>query len=121
MIPAPAVLVVDPDELVRRQTIACLETEGYAACGAARAAEAFRIVEERPIDLVLVDVGVTPFEGRDLLRGVVTPERKIPTIGLGRLSRHTAEMMVEQYALAGFVVKPFENRDLLAAVTRSLA
>ncbi len=62
------ILAVEDDEEVRAYAIRVLRELGYHVIEAGTAAEALKILEEQPIDLLFTDIGLPTLDGRQLVR-----------------------------------------------------
>ena len=114
------ILVVDdaPDtlEVLQRN----LQAEGYQVFTAPGVAEAIRILEETPLDLVITDLKMPKVSGLDLVRHV------------RENFRDTEVMMITGYPSIGgavdavktgaedYLAKPFTDEELFSAVRRAL-
>ncbi len=116
-----AILIVEDEWIVARAVQKTLENAGYSVMGLASSArEALSLVDRQRPDLVLVDVvleGET--DGIDLAHQLRS-RAGIPTI---YVTAHTDEKTLAramQTAPAGYVVKPFQESQLLSAVLTGL-
>ena len=86
---------------------------------ASSAAQALKLLNEQPIDVILSDIGMPELDGYELIRRVrqlATPAGRIPAAALTAFAR-TDER--RQAMLAGFqlhISKPVEPTELTAAV-----
>jgi CheY-like chemotaxis protein len=84
-------------------------------CGAASMAEALRLADRQPFDLVISDLGLPDASGLDLMREL---QRRYHLPGIA-VSGYGMETDIHQSRAAGFVqhlVKPVEVKALLAAI-----
>lgn len=120
----PVVLVVDDEPDIRRLVGDALRLEGYQVRTAGNGQEALQRVAEEWPDLILLDLTMPVMDGRQfcsvLARAVPQSGRggHIPVVLLSA-DRHLRERAAELGA-AGYLVKPFDLDDLLAAVQRHL-
>jgi DNA-binding response OmpR family regulator len=63
-----SILVVDDESEIREGLELLLNTEGYSAWSAETGEAALAMIDERPFDLVLLDVSLPDRNGLDLLR-----------------------------------------------------
>jgi signal transduction histidine kinase/CheY-like chemotaxis protein/streptogramin lyase len=119
---AARVLVVDDEETVRHSVARILRKFGYDVITVGDGSEAVSTVcSETPVDLILMDVTMPSVDGptaaRELrARGVETP--------IVLMSGYAEEDLVHRGVLTyadGFLKKPFEMMELLAAVRDRLA
>jgi PAS domain S-box-containing protein len=75
------ILLVEDDELVRKQVLALLLREGYQVLSAANAGEALLISEQKPrVDLLLTDVVMPIMNGRQLSERLRVHYPELPVI-----------------------------------------
>ena len=119
---AARVLVVDDEESVRLSVARVLRKSGYEVMTACDGSEALAVMSgEDPVELILMDVTMPVMDGsvaaRELRgRGVLIP--------IVLMSGYAEEELVNRGVLAhvdGFLKKPFEVTELLAAVRDRLA
>ncbi len=116
----PSILVVDDSEDVRSALELSLEYEGFRVATAADAAGAFRILEESPVDLILLDVKMPGMDGIEAL-GVL--RERWPGIPVVMISGHadirTAVDAVKQGA-EDFLEKPVDTDRVVVAARNAL-
>jgi two-component system, cell cycle sensor histidine kinase and response regulator CckA len=78
--PAPVILVVDDEDIVRALTARALREAGYRVIHAQHGGAAISILERprEPIDLVISDLVMPGIGGRDLARWVATHQPELP-------------------------------------------
>jgi len=111
------VLVVDDDPDILDALSEILEVEGYDVHRARNGREALVRVEQTPPDLVLLDLMMPVMDGSEFARNLA-PGRRPPIIVLSA-DRNVSLKAMEIGAL-GWLAKPFELDELLAAVRRAL-
>ncbi len=113
------VLLVDDEPYILRILSFKLRREGLETYEAASAEEALGVLDEHPVDLVLLDVSLaTPTSGFDLARTLREDPagRDLPIIML------TARNLVEdvrqgrEVGAAGYITKPFSTSELIERV-----
>ena len=109
------ILVVDDDVYIQQLVSIHLSREGYQIYKANHAEEALDLLEEKTVDLAIVDVMMPGMDGFELTKTLST-DYNLPVILL------TAKGQIddkEQGFLAGsedYIVKPFEIKELLFRV-----
>ena len=112
------VLVVDDDESIARMLAEYLTDHGVQADWAGGGREALEKIERgRTPDLMVLDLRMPDLDGRELL-ALVRRRGLDPRVVLLSADRAVAEAARELGA-DGFVEKPFEPENLLAAVKRA--
>ncbi len=120
--PQPSSILIVEDEEIVALDIACqLERLGYRVTGTARTGEdACRAVADARPDLVLMDISI---EGE--MDGVATAERirqstPIPVVFLTAYSDGKTLARAREVEPYGYIVKPFDQRDLQTAIEIAL-
>lgn len=114
------VLIVDDDDLVRETLQFVLEDGGYLVYAASSGAEALRILERQPIDIVLSDIFMPGMNGFDLLRQIRERAPDIPVIlitGYGNIEM--AREALKQGA-TDFITKPYNIHEIPIMIERNL-
>lgn len=110
------VLVVDDDDDLRELVALDFGNKGYDVRTAASGDEAFRLVQQAPVDLVLSDLRMPSGDGLDLLKRIVALDAPRPAV---ILMTGFADLSSEQARALGadaLVAKPFDRSALFAAV-----
>lgn len=123
--PAPAggtVLVVDDDVTVRDVVRRYLELAGYTVTLAGTGQEALRAHEERPADLMVLDLMLPDLDGLEVCRRIRgAPEASdIPVVMLTALGEEENRIAGLQLGADDYVTKPFSPRELALRVTSVL-
>lgn len=120
--PAPTVLIVDDDPLIRDVITAIARDEGCAAIVTASGDEAMRIVRYRaePIDLVICDVSLEDVTGFEVARAVQADR---PQAKLVLVSGYPREDYAEEVIGEGvpFLVKPFRPAEMREVIRTCLS
>lgn len=116
-----AILVVDdtPDtlEVVRRN----LTSRGFRVYTAPDVGGAIRLLESAPVDLVITDLKMPRVSGLDLVRHVRENLRETEIMMMTGYASVTGAVEAMKVGAEEYLVKPFTEDELLAAVRRSLA
>lgn len=115
-------LLVDDSEVNQELWSAILEAEGYEVVTAEHGAEALRVVNDRPVDLVLLDVimpGLSGFQVLEKLRQRHTPE-SLPVIMA--TSKDHKDDVVRAFGMGAndYVTKPLDREVTLARIAAQL-
>ena len=119
--PSRQVLIVDDDEVFRRSTARILIERGYSCVEAATGGEARVVLEtEQNVAAVLCDIKMPGQSGMELLAELIAdfPDLAI-VMTTGVDDPHIAEAAFGIGAF-GYVVKPFDNNELLISLTSAL-
>ncbi len=109
------ILVVDDDVYIQQLVSIHLSREGYQVIRANHAEEALAFLEEKTVDLAIVDVMMPGMNGFELTK-ILTEDFSIPVILLTAKGQLDDK---EQGFLSGsedYIVKPFEVKELLFRV-----
>jgi CheY-like chemotaxis protein len=67
---APAVLIVDDDEAVRRTLVQLVSSRGYKVLEASDGDEAWSVLQTEPLDVVISDLQMPNCDGRELCQRI---------------------------------------------------
>jgi CheY-like chemotaxis protein len=110
------VLVVDDDDGIREVVSTILEGEGYPVRTASNGDAALQVLEESPVELVLLDLRMPGPSSSTLvhrLRARPAPPRIAIMSGASEVERIADDLDAD-----GCLSKPFELETLLSEVTR---
>jgi DNA-binding response OmpR family regulator len=110
------VLVIEDDELIAASLVRALGTRGYESSSVDSARGALAAIDERPPDLVLLDLGLSDGDGSVVAEHIA---RHHPTIPVVMLTARASELDVVLGLEAGavdYVIKPFRLAELIARV-----
>jgi two-component system KDP operon response regulator KdpE len=116
---APVVLVVDDEIQIRRFLRTGFELNGFVVHEAGLGAEAIRAATLRPIDLVIIDLGLPDMDGADVLERIRSWS-SVPAIVLSVRSTEAQKVRLLELGADDQVVKPFGMAELLARVRAAL-
>jgi two-component system KDP operon response regulator KdpE len=115
----PVVLVVDDEIEIRRFLRAGLELQNFRVYEAENAQEALRCATLRPVDLIVVDLGLPDLDGAEIVERVRSWS-KIPIIVLSIRSSEEEKVRLLEIGADDYVVKPFGMAELLARARAAL-
>jgi two-component system, chemotaxis family, chemotaxis protein CheY len=114
--PEAPILVIDDDPDVLSTVVDILEFEGYRVERATNGAEGLKVLERTLPRLVLLDMRMPVLNGWDFAR--ILKERGIQLPILVMTAAQDARRWAQEIGAEGYISKPFELPDLLAAVER---
>jgi len=117
--PSPIVLVVDDEVQIRRFLRTGFEINGFIVHEASTGAEAIRSATLRPIDLVIVDLGLPDMDGSEVVERIRSWS-SVPIIVLSVRSSEAEKVNLLELGADDYVVKPFGIAELLARVRVAL-
>jgi len=116
----PIILVVDDEEAIRSAIGRILARADYRHFEASDPNTALGLADLYPFALVLCDVNMPGGSGLEMLRVLRRLHPDIAVVMVtGNADRSTAGRAAE-FGAVGYVVKPFESKDLLTAVAGAL-
>jgi two-component system nitrogen regulation response regulator NtrX len=118
--PQSTILVLDDEKNIRRSIEIALEQEGMHVLSAHDAAAALRILTERVVDALILDIRLGDVDGLAFFRKLQTEGLDVPTIFI---SGHATLSEAAQAVRVGgfdFLEKPFSAEKILVTVQRCL-
>jgi DNA-binding NtrC family response regulator len=122
--PTPAqgcVLIIDDEAAIRESLQTLLEFEGYEVESAANGAQGLAKLDDRPFDLVLLDLALPDRNGIELLPEIRALDPQIAVIMITAYGTVEDAVRAMQSGAANFLQKPWDNEKLLADVRAVVA
>ena len=119
--PKLRILVAEDETIIRLDLRALLEHAGFEVCAEARDGEEAVLLarSERP-DLALLDVKMPKLDGIDAARRILE-ERPIPIVMVTAYGEQELVSRAVEAGVFGYLVKPFRETDLLPAIATARA
>ncbi|MFH1394636.1 MAG: response regulator [Candidatus Omnitrophota bacterium] len=117
---AKKILVID-DELDILEVLSFrLEKAGYEIISAVNGKEALDILKKMIPDLILLDLRLPVIDGYEVCQRIKTDSKlkKIPVILLTASNVSKVEKTAKKFNVEGFIIKPFDYKDLIAKVEK---
>jgi CheY-like chemotaxis protein len=116
MEPESLILIVEDDSAILKMLRHILQDEGYRVVTATNGLEGMRVCVEAPPSLILLDMWMPIMDGRHFVEGLRARGPEIPFLimSAGRNVRHWAHDL----GAAGYLEKPFDLADAIAAIKR---
>lgn len=111
----PRILIVDDEPAISDNIQFVLESEGLEAVRVATGLEALPILDQGPIHLVILDIGLPDINGIELLKEI-RRTRMVPIILLTARSGELDRVLGLEIGADDYVAKPFSPRELAARV-----
>jgi len=119
--PRPArVLVIDDDPGLAEVMELLLSREGYAAERAGTVKAGLERIGAGPVDLVITDLKLPDGTGLNVIRAIHKVYRELPIILVTSYSSMESAIAALRAGAVDYIIKPFENDELLHAVERAL-
>ena len=116
----PCILVLDDEKNIRRAIELALEPEGMRVLTAHDPASALRFLNERIIDLLILDIKLGEIDGIELFKIVQTAGFEVPTIFISGNATLTQAAEAVKIGAFDFLEKPFSAERIVVAVKRCL-
>jgi len=112
---APVILVVEDDPGLRVLIARALQQNGFAVSQAGTGPEMWSIFEQRPVDLILLDIMLPGKNGMDLCREV-RARSSVPIIFISAKGDETDRVIGLELGADDYLAKPVGTRELIARV-----
>jgi two-component system nitrogen regulation response regulator NtrX len=116
----PTVLVVDDEKNIRKAIEVALEQEGLQVIGAADAHSALRLLSERIVDLLIVDIRLGEIDGISFFQAAQAQGIAAPAIFISGHATLTEAARAVKMGAYDFLEKPFNAEKLAITVKRCL-
>ena len=116
---APVALIIDDEIQIRRFLRAGLELQNFAVLEAETGAEGLRVATLKPLDLIILDLGLPDIDGGDIVEQL-RAWSAVPIIVLSVRSSETEKVRLLELGADDYVVKPFGMAELLARARAAL-
>jgi len=118
----PVVLVVDDDELASKAVVQLLARRGFTMLTANGGRAALKVLGERPVDVLVLDVMMPEMTGLEVCRTLRSDGRfaDLPVIlltGCDDIETRAAGMKL---GVSEFLCKPFAHHELIARINNQL-
>ena len=114
----PLILVVDDERAIREMIDLLLSGEGYNVVTAASGFEALAIVQQRPVDLIIVDLRMPGLHGDAVCRRYREQGGNAAVLLL--TGAETAAAIVDACGANGYIAKPFDIDLVVETVAQYL-
>lgn len=104
------ILVVDDDESIRNLLTEELKEEGYRVITAPNARDALKIVEQEPLDLVVLDIRMPGMDGLEVLPRILGLKEGLPVILNTAYSQYQESFM--SWAADAYLIKSSDLTEL---------
>lgn len=115
----PVALIIDDEVQIRRFLRAGFELEQYSVLEADTAESALRIATLKPVDLIVVDLGLPDLDGAAVVERIRSWSM-VPIIVLSVRSSEEEKVKLLELGADDYVVKPFGIAELLARARAAL-
>jgi DNA-binding response OmpR family regulator len=110
-----SILIVEDDPALRVLLGRRLQEHGFKTLPAQSAPEAWRTLEQVPVDLVLLDIMLPGTSGLDICRAI-RRNSTVPIIVLSARADETDRVLGLELGADDYVPKPFSTKELIARI-----
>jgi response regulator NasT len=115
------ILIAEDETIIRLDLRELLERSGFEVCAEARdGEEAVELARSEQPDLALLDVKMPRLDGIDAARRILE-ERPIPIVMVTAYGEQELVSRAVEAGVFGYLVKPFRESDLLPAIATARA
>jgi two-component system, response regulator PdtaR len=115
------ILIAEDETIIRLDLRKLLEEAGHEVCAEARdGAEAVELVEAHDPDLAILDVKMPRLDGIEAAKRILE-ERPIPIVMVTAYGQEELVARAVEAGVFGYLVKPFRETDLLPAIATARA
>lgn len=112
---APSIVLVEDDAPLRNLTARALREHGYSVRAMGSGAELWVVLENEPVDLLVLDIMLPGTNGIDLLRRL-RQTRDIPVIFVSARGGEEDRIVGLELGADDYLSKPFGTRELIARI-----
>lgn len=113
------VLIVEDDAQIRSFITYLVKNEGFSYITAENAQDALSILVSKPIDLMLLDLGLPDYDGMELIKKV-REWSQMPIIVVSARDQETEKAKALDNGADDYLTKPFSSIELLARIRVAL-
>jgi DNA-binding NtrC family response regulator len=113
------ILVVDDERRVREEIAEFLSNNKFEVYKAAAPSEAFKILDAKPVDIMILDIRLPEMDGLAVLKRVKENYPEIEVIMISGHGDMTSVIEAMRYGAADFFPKPFRLMDINLAIQRT--
>src|ERR1043166_4923297 len=118
--PKGSILVIDDESEIREGLEMLLSSEGYGVYSAETGESGLARLEERPFDLLLLDVSLPDRNGLDLLKDVRRRDPNLPIVLITAYGSIDMARAAFKNGAMDYITKPWSNDELLAQVAQAV-
>jgi len=115
-----SILLVEDDKEIRQGVEIFLRSQGYQVFQAENGLEGLKILEERPIDLAIVDVMMPVMDGITMT-AKLREKYDFPVIFLSAKTEEVDKILGLNIGADDYVTKPFTPMELMARVNSQIS
>lgn len=113
------ILVLDDEKVFREEIREFLESDGFSVLLSAKPSEAFTVLSENEIDILILDLRLPEMDGLEVLKKVKVQYPEIEVIMITGHGDMDAVIQAMRHGAVEFFPKPFRLLDMRAAIQRT--
>lgn len=113
------ILVVDDEPAIRTMLLGKLVSEGFVCFSASTGEEALKLLEQRPCDVVISDLGMPGISGLGLLQEASKRYPRTAFVMATGVDDIRVAVQAMKQGASDYLVKPFQLDDVVASVHRA--
>jgi len=117
---AATVLIIDDDKMIRSYLSSILSEDGYEVLLAATGVEGEALLEEKPVDIVLLDLKLPDEDGISVLRRIEREEPNVQVIVLTAFGAVESAVEAMKLGAYDYIDKPSDVSKLKLIIKRAL-
>jgi two-component system response regulator PilR (NtrC family) len=114
------ILVVDDEDSMCQYLSILLQKEGYEVATANGGADALRILEARPVDVVMTDIQMPKMDGIQLLKGIKAMDPSMPVIIMTAYASEQSAIDAVNLGAFSYLQKHCKNDEIKIVVRNAL-
>ena len=118
------ILVIDDDEFVNGMIVQLLSEAGHEVLSAQDGRCGLKILESKPVDLVVTDIIMPEKEGIETIMAIRNMNKTLPIVAIsggGKIDPQQYLRMAEHFGASYTFQKPFAREPFLAAIQEALS
>jgi CheY-like chemotaxis protein len=116
-----SILVVEDNDFVRMQLIRFLEEGGYLVHEASDGLAALEILRTQKVDVIILDLRMTPMDGIELVKTIQSQGLMKPVIVVTGDNNPDLLAEASRWHMSAVLMKPVQKDRLLKMVSRAIA
>ena len=113
-------LLICDDESGIRDALTLILEERYALVYAANGEEAVDLIRQQAVDLVIIDIKMPKMSGLDALKRMKWFRPELPILMITGYESSETATQATNLGVSGYIVKPFEKRQIQEQVEKLL-
>jgi len=115
------ILIVEDSQGIRSFLNVILKSQGYIVHMVGNATDGLKILQNKKIDLVTLDLGLPDMDGTEMLEKIREDYPKKPVVILSVRNNAITKKIASTLQVDHYIVKPFEASEILDAVASELS